>query len=800
MKTKFFTGSAALLTTALSFAQVCTDIDALGSSSNWYSIGLTESNAIAVDNDLNTVIFVHRNNASIYGGHSGNLRYDISTDNGITWTSDLGPLNPASVNGTNAARYPNIAFYNPTGNTNPNNAYLSYYAPTVAATWNGHVSGVRKLDGTGNTESYNQTGATQTLIPRSVCKGVNGTLWAVDAVYNGTTTTGYRILKGVWNGTSDYVWTVNTTLTPTFNTAFDGANHSTDFAIGFDPSGQVGWVSILTDISVGASNYSFNPVFYHTENAGLTWSAPEQVDLGQFSCISSIITPGNFPSAAFDLDLTVDMNGNPHAVMCVGNNPSSYSIFYTEAHNMYDITLENGLWNALNLGAVNAGRQTFGTDPNFLTMDMNPHASRTDDGSKVFFTWAGSDAVPVANAPNLYGIGYDVATRNLTPMRDLSSCNPSTSGKMLFPKLSETVLNVNGGWELPIIYGDPADINNTLMPLNYQFLDSLIFTQAEFQLQQCSPFVTFANPDTVVICEGAAATLSVTSTHDQYLWDNGQTTPTIAITFAGWNYVSVRSDCCIGRDSIFVAVDSLVMASFSSTTNTLSADFTNASAGLPTSYLWDFGDGNTSTLDNPSHTYDFPGDYTVCLIASDACGEDTLCELVSVSCAAIPSPGFSSVNGSAGLVAFTNTTTPIADQYFWDFGDGNSSSLENPSHTYLASGTFNVCLISQDTCGTDTLCTMITVDIFADINELVGMDIQIYPNPAQDVIFVEGTGLTNQEWELKLVNTLGEVVWTEKVIGDVLNETIPIKGLAASVYYLEIRSDEKAGRYMVVKQ
>ncbi|HEX2901742.1 MAG TPA: hypothetical protein VHS96_18670, partial [Bacteroidia bacterium] len=142
----------------------CPGNDAIGTSSNVFTQILTEANPIAVNNDINTIVFVHRNNATAFGGHSGQIRYDVSTNGGSTWSSDQGVLNPLSVNGTNGARYPNVGIYNPAGNTNPNNAYLGYYAATVAATWNGSVSGVRKFDGTGNTETYNQPTAVQTLI------------------------------------------------------------------------------------------------------------------------------------------------------------------------------------------------------------------------------------------------------------------------------------------------------------------------------------------------------------------------------------------------------------------------------------------------------------------------------------------------------------------------------------------------------------------------------------------------------------------------------------------------------------
>ncbi|MGJ8661095.1 MAG: PKD domain-containing protein, partial [Bacteroidota bacterium] len=779
-------------------SQICTATDSLGGASNMYSIGIVESNTIAVDNDLNTVLFVHRNDDIQFGGHSGQLRYDISTDNGINWNRNQGVLNPNSVNGTNAARYPNVGIYNPAGNTIPNNAYLSYLAPTVAATWSAHVSGVRKLDGTGNTENYNQAMLSYTYIPRSMCKGAPGTYWAVDAVYNGAIFTGYRILKGVWNGTNDVVWSQNAALNPPFNTAYDGQNHISSFAIGFDPTGQKGWACMITHITQGTSSYSFYPVFYSTTNGGLTWSAPKQVNIGQFPCVSSIITSGNVPTVAFDMDLTVDMKGNPHALMCIGNGSNAYSIYYTQTHHMYDITMEHGIWNAIDLGDVSGQRNTFGTAPNTLSMDMAPQASRTDDGSKVFFTWSGSDIVNVPNAPNLFGAAYEVTTRNWTQMKDFTSCNPATNGKILFPKMAENVLEVTGGWELPLIYGQSSSGTDVAVQTNFRYLDSLKFVQSEFILPQCEAPITFVGGDTVHVCQGSSTPLIVSSSQDELKWSTGSTSPILSVNTGGWYSVSVRSGCCIGRDSIFVVVDPLPTAAFNNTVNDLSVNLTDQSTGSPTSWNWDFGDGNTSTMQNPAHVYDFPGAYTVCLIINNGC-TDTICQTVTVSCA-IPNATFTSVVGNGGLVTFTNTTTPVADSYNWNFGDGNTSALENPTHTYTTSGNYQVCMTITDTCGTDSLCSTISVDVFADLEDIFGGDFSIYPNPAQDVVHVIGSDLPNGEWKLILHNSLGQTYWQKTYVGNGFEESISINMLAKGIYFLRIQSESQTADYKIIKE
>ncbi|MCB0397370.1 MAG: PKD domain-containing protein [Flavobacteriales bacterium] len=156
-------------------------------------------------------------------------------------------------------------------------------------------------------------------------------------------------------------------------------------------------------------------------------------------------------------------------------------------------------------------------------------------------------------------------------------------------------------------------------------------------------------------------------------------------------------------------------------------DFSAAGAGTNiTTWFWDFGDGNTSNLQNPTHTYAASGTYTVCLtivgVAADGTEcRDQICIDVTVKdcggepCAVFPRFQFSDSYLTAQFLDFsaagpgTNITT-----WFWNFGDGNTSNLQSPSHTYAASGTYTVCLtivgVAAD--GTeckDLLCIDVTV-------------------------------------------------------------------------------------------
>jgi len=134
----------------------------------------------------------------------------------------------------------------------------------------------------------------------------------------------------------------------------------------------------------------------------------------------------------------------------------------------------------------------------------------------------------------------------------------------------------------------------------------------------------------------------------------------------------------------------------------MNVQFNDTSTGTPTSWLWDFGDNNTSTQQNPSHTYTEPGLYTVTLTAADGfIGEnppltsDTETKIGLVAAYDPLVPGFTATPRTGYIpltVAFTDTSTGFPTTWHWDFGDGKTSPLQNPSHTYTAIGTYPVSL------------------------------------------------------------------------------------------------------------
>lgn len=130
--------------------------------------------------------------------------------------------------------------------------------------------------------------------------------------------------------------------------------------------------------------------------------------------------------------------------------------------------------------------------------------------------------------------------------------------------------------------------------------------------------------------------------------------------------------------------------------------FTDSSTNNPTQWKWDLGNGTVSFLQNPSVTYFNAGEYTIKLIVSNNSGSDTIIKTKYISVFAAPKVAFSS-NTTAGcfplpvqLTNQTNVNNGTADIWQWDFGDGASSNIKEPTHIYATAGFYNVTLRARN--------------------------------------------------------------------------------------------------------
>ncbi|MDD3932731.1 MAG: DUF2341 domain-containing protein [Methanoculleus sp.] len=130
----------------------------------------------------------------------------------------------------------------------------------------------------------------------------------------------------------------------------------------------------------------------------------------------------------------------------------------------------------------------------------------------------------------------------------------------------------------------------------------------------------------------------------------------------------------------------------------LTVQFTDTSAGNPTSWAWTFGDSGTSSTQNPQHTYTTPGLYTVTLNATNEYGSDDEIRTDYITVYGPVTAQFTAntTGGTAPLaVQFTDLSTGGPTSWSWSFGDGNTSTNQNPVHTYTTAGAHTVTLTAS---------------------------------------------------------------------------------------------------------
>jgi PKD repeat protein len=204
-----------------------------------------------------------------------------------------------------------------------------------------------------------------------------------------------------------------------------------------------------------------------------------------------------------------------------------------------------------------------------------------------------------------------------------------------------------------------------------------------------------------------------------WAWDFGDGTTSTAqspahVYAAGGTFtVSLTVANALGTDTEvkpgFVTVAAALHADFAAAPASgmapLLVSFTDLSAGDPTSWSWSFGDGGTSTVQHPGHTYTGAGSYTVSLTVANALGTDTEIKPSFVTVAAALHADFTAAPASGAaplLVSFTDLSTGDPTSWSWDFNDGGVSTDQHPSHIYATPGRRTVSLTVSNSYGSDT--------------------------------------------------------------------------------------------------
>jgi gliding motility-associated-like protein len=234
---------------------------------------------------------------------------------------------------------------------------------------------------------------------------------------------------------------------------------------------------------------------------------------------------------------------------------------------------------------------------------------------------------------------------------------------------------------------------------------------------------------------------------NEYEWNFGnglvltQANPTVTFTQPGTYSVSLfgRNTTCPGLDLIdssfatIIVIDDSVFSAFNYTeisdcdTNIY---FFNSLAVNATSYFWDFGDGTTSTLQNPIHSYTTPGRFDVKFLAMNdsACNvADTITQTIDVVVRLKNNIVLANDTFCEGAIVKLSSSHYAVNnnaQFIWSFDDGTTSAIPRPEMLYSTPGTYSITLVTIDSA-------------YCNISDTVSISITIAPNDVKANFFVE---------------------------------------------------------------
>tara|TARA_R110002072_G_scaffold303115_1_gene494268 strand:+ start:11238 stop:13490 length:2253 start_codon:yes stop_codon:yes gene_type:complete len=245
------------------------------------------------------------------------------------------------------------------------------------------------------------------------------------------------------------------------------------------------------------------------------------------------------------------------------------------------------------------------------------------------------------------------------------------------------------------------------------------------------------------------------------------------------------------------------VASFSASSTTMcigdSLQLLNTSSDA-TSFLWTTSSGglSNSSAENPFLFASTSGNYSITLIVSNAAGTDTITNMINVSVNQPPIAGASASSTNLTLpnaTAYFTNSSANAGSYFWDFGDGTTSTDANPWHTFTTAGLYNVMLVATNSgCPNDTL--YLTIDVGTiGLEQLDDVILSVVPNPFTKEFVVHSTKKIEK---LELIDSRGAFVDIKWLMKDGM-VFIDASKISKGVYILQLNVGDEITHKRIVK-
>jgi len=500
----------------------------LGTSFNVFGILGDRQNQVVYNKDINTVAFVHRQNAGgTVGGTNatGVISFDYSTDGGATWTINpflTTPTGSGSAWGGN--RYPNMGIYNPAANTDPANAFIVQAGPTLEEGavsnddgWAKTFRSSAKLDGTLLDETYDHNSvSSQGNINEWGVGGLyvtsQGTAWYVSTNSNNSGETpnpahgvaddnsAYFLVRGDFNATNNnFDWTVVDTIAPTWNTTDNDGNQYNMAGLpnmAWSVDGNTGYMVIMG--SWGA-NTMYRPYVMKTTDAGTTWNNVNDFDFSTNSVLQQYIFTLNSDGvtqrptfSSFDVVVDADDELRIFGEINSGFSTDPDSLGFTfgarQAGYLFETATNGTGWDITFIDSVYVDDHEW-DGANTMSHFVRPQASRSQDGSKVFYTWIGSNTALSAERefPDVWAVAHDIGGTEATPWSTYKNLSVGTAANFVSAYQTVAVDAIENGndhdWELALVYGSApggSPLTDGLAAPQWNFLKGAGFSTVDF--------------------------------------------------------------------------------------------------------------------------------------------------------------------------------------------------------------------------------------------------------------------------------------------------------------------------------
>lgn len=393
-----------------------------------------------------------------------------------------------------------------------------------------------------------------------------------------------------------------------------------------------------------------------------------------------------------------------------------------------------------------------------------------------------------------------------------NSCAPisySYSSNYGIINVSLNTINKSSGYSYTEGYQDYSCANQTTLTVGQIY--TLTVNTSPYYNENCAAWIDFDNNGVFAASEQIMNSFNKLSTHTLTFTPPGTAvlnTPLRMRIIDEYYGYTINSGCY--NSSYGQAEDYTIkiqpnnappVAAFSTNANscTGTVNFTDNSYNNPTSWLWNFGDGNASSLQNPSYTYTAAGTYTVLLIASNAYGTNYTSQVVTVN----PLTFNIGIDGVMAVGQSLTYTTSLSGglSYNWNFGDGVLSGSQTTTHTYTAAGTYTVKLtIIYGGC-VNTMSTTIVISTGTGIDEHnQSFAISAYPNPFNSYSTIKINLEETLEMEIDILNALGQKVKTiaEKHVYEKGVHEYSTDYLAKGIYFLKVNFKDNTYTYKLI--